>query len=148
VDVSIGHNIVGIIGEDGTQQFFHLVRGEGGEALMVPYQNTSAAALAKWKIYSITVLPSTASGIKDALTAATKTVPDAVSGQAWATLGPNCVTGATDVLRAGGVSVPWWAQSSLLLHTAVQFPYLGEGAIGVSGAIAGGATAAATDPNQ
>ena len=136
--VPLGHNVVGVIAGDGTQQFFHLVIGKGGQALMVPYAGATAESLAEGG-YLMTMVPTTASGATNALVAASKTVPAAVAGQSWAILGPNCTTAAADVLTAGGASVPLWAQSSpLLLHAAMQFPMLGQSvASGTSAIVVG-----------
>ena len=138
--VPLGHNVVGIITEEGTQQWYHLVRGEGGEALMVPYADATATSLADKGGYLITFLPATAGGTAKALSAATVTVPSAVAGQSWQLVGPNCTTAAATVLGAGGTSVPFWAQSPLLLHTAIRYPLAGTATLG---AVGGGAAASA-----
>ncbi len=142
----MGHNVVGITTAGGRQQFFHLVIGEGGEALWVPYRGATAESLAA-QGYQLTTMPVAAEQGAAALRVATDTMPGAVAGQSWQLLGPNCTTTAGQVLQAGSISVPIWARSPILLHTSVQYPLLGISVVSGAGATGASLTPALVEPD-
>jgi hypothetical protein len=128
--VTMGHNVVGITTESGTQ-WFHMVGGPGGRVSFRPYTQggvpTAPAVSATGSFaddaYVITAIPVTASRAQGALRTATEVLPAQVAGQSWRVVGPNCTTGALQVLQDAGVAAPAWAQSPMLLHLGVNYGY-------------------------
>ncbi len=144
----MGHNIVGIAPAGGGEavQFYHLLGVPGGRVAFIPFKSTSADLVAEG--YTLTRIPIAAAGAQQSVAAAASKLslqlPRAGmraqgSNPMWSYVGPNCTTVATRLLEAGGVAVPGYAQTPLLLHLGVSYGWapLNVVTTGAVGATAG-----------
>jgi hypothetical protein len=145
----MGHNIVGVSDANGFTRYFHLVGAPGEKVAFIPMRATADELVAKG--YELTRIPISAEGAKAGMAATSRMsllLPRSGmrgSNPLWSMVGPNCTTAATQVLEAGGASVPAFARSPLLLHLGVNY---GWGPIaGIGSAYAGTTAGVESDPH-
>jgi len=116
----VGHNMVGVTTQSGTQWSHLVVDGArttevSGARVLLEGNAVVTAGRAPSAAYSVVTVPVTAARAEAALEAA-----NALRGPAgaYSYLGNNCATYAADVMRAGGVSTPWFTTPSVNLASA------------------------------
>jgi hypothetical protein len=143
----VGHNVVGVTTEAGTEWSHLVVQGartselSSGVEVLREGQAVVTAARAPSAAYTVVTVPVGAARANAALE-----VMSAARGPAgaYSYLGNNCATYAADVMRAGGVATPWFTTPSANLASAALRSPVFVGPLSTTAAVVDATTGTAT----